>query len=204
MKTTAVYLAAIFSLVMLFSCDIGQRQGRTEIRPETPSALQDDRIDIKSYKRSADLTEELFQELVDKTPALRKLETDLGTFAPMLNGLHETFNDYDSKSSAYYASANSRATAITDSMLKRRMVALITRSNKQYSTKTTELDALLKQISKNVSTLDDHHTVLKIVLTLPLIEKYQDDNLPSRRGFVDLIGTQKGLIAQTDSLTPNW
>ena len=194
----------IFILTLLVSCGGGQTENNKPTQQETPKALQDSKLEIKSYSRSGDLTEELYQELVGKTPALKKLEDDLDVFIPKPNDLKDKFNQYDSKSHSYYNSANYKATAISDSLLKKKIISLIMTSNNKYSAKTAELNMLLKQISKDGATLNDHHSVLKIVLTLPMIEKYQDDNMPNKKEFKDLINQQEKLIIQTDSLTPKY
>ena len=194
----------IFILTLLVSCGGGQTENNKPTQQETPKALQDSKLEIKSYSRSGDLTEELYQELVGKTPALKKLEDDLDAFIPKPNDLKDKFNQYDSKSNSYYNSANYKATAISDSLLKKKIISLIMTSNNKYSAKTAELNSLLKQISKDGATLNDHHSVLKIVLTLPMIEKYQDDNKPNKKEFKDLINQQEKLIIQTDSLTPKY
>ena len=194
----------IFILTLLVSCGGGQTENNKPTQQETPKALQDSKLEIKSYSRSGDLTEELYQELVGKTPALKKLEDDLDVFIPKPNDLKDKFNQYDSKSNSYYNSANYKATAISDSLLKKKIISLIMTSNNKYSAKTAELNMLLKQISKDGATLNDHHSVLKIVLTLPMIEKYQDDNMPNKKEFKDLINQQEKLIIQTDSLTPKY
>ena len=194
----------IFILVLLVSCGGGQTENNKPTQQETPKALQDSKLEIKSYSRSGDLTEELYQELVGKTPSLKKLEDDLDAFIPKPNDLKDKFNQYDSKSNSYYNSANYKATAISDSLLKKKIISLIMTSNNKYSAKTAELNMLLKQISKDGATLNNHHSVLKIVLTLPMIEKYQDDNMPNKKEFKDLINQQEKLIMQTDSLTPKY
>jgi len=198
------FMGTIFILTLLLSCDNKRMDNNATTKQETPVALQDDKLEIKSYSRSSDLTEELYQELVDKTPALKKLEDDLDAFGPKPIELTDKFNKYDSKSNSYYSSANNKATAISDSLLRMKILALITTSSNQYSAKTAELNSLLKQISKNGSTLNDHHSVLKIALTLPIIEKYQDDNKLDKKEFENLIKQQENLIEKTDSLIPNY
>lgn len=193
--------APIFMLTLLVSCGGGQTD---ENKQETPKALQDDKSYMKSYSRSGDLTEELYQELVDKTPALKKLEDDLDAFSPTANDLDVKFQQYDNKSSSYYNSVNYKASAIGDSLLKKKIMALITTSSNHYSTKTAELNSLRKQISTNGATLNDHHSVLKIVLTLPLIEKYQNNNKPTKKEFKDLLIQQKKFVLRTDSLTSKY
>jgi len=78
---------------LLLSCGGGrQTDNNKPTKQETPKALQDDKLEIKSYSRSGDLTEELYQELVDKTPQLKKFEDDLAAFRPKPNDLSEKFN----------------------------------------------------------------------------------------------------------------
>jgi len=128
-------------LILLVSCGGDPTDHNTEAIEETPKALQDDKLEIKSYIRSGsgDLIEELYQELVDKNPALKKLEDDLDAFRPALNDLSGKFNKYDSKSNSYYHSANDKASAISDSLLKMKIVALLKASNQQYASKTAEI-----------------------------------------------------------------
>lgn len=193
----------IYILTFLVSCG-GQTDNNKPSEQETPKALQDSKLDIKSYSRSGDLTEELYQELVDKTPELKKIENDLDAFRPKPYELKEKYNQYDSKSNNYYKSANYKATAISDSLLRTKIISLITTSSKQYTSKSAELISLLKQISKNNEALNDYHNVLKIVLTLPIIEKYQEDNKPDKKEFKNLIKDQENLILRIDSLTPKY
>jgi hypothetical protein len=197
-------LGAIFILPLLVSCGGGQTDNNNLPKQETPKALQDGNLEIKSYSRSGNLTEELYQELVDKNPALKKLEEDLAAYSPKPNELNEKFQQYDNKSNNYYRSASDKASTITDSLLRMKIISLIKTSTKKYSTKTAGLHSLLGQISKNGATLNDHHSVLKIVLTLPVIEKYQDDNNSGKKEFKDFINQQENLILQIDSLTPKY
>jgi hypothetical protein len=41
-------------------------------------------------------------------------------------------------------------------------------------------------------------------LTLPIIEKYQDERKPNKKELQDLTGEQEKLILKTDSLTPKY
>lgn len=189
---------------VLFSCSDKQTNPKTP-EQETPKALQENTIsEIKSYGRGGNLIEELYQELVDKTPALQKLEGDLSDYQKKPSVLTDKFNEYDHKSSEYYGLANYNANTISDSLLRKKMVAFIAASGQKYKNNTAQLDELLKQISKNNNKLSDHHSVLKLVLTLPIIEKYQADHKPDKKEFEGLIKQQEQLLMRTDSLTPKY
>jgi len=198
-------LLALFILSLLVACNSRKPDENSAPQQETPKALQEDGVNTLLYsKRSGDLTEQIYAELVDKNPALKKLEGDLNSYNTKSYELTEKFQNFDNKSTNYYTSANHKASAIKDSLLKNKILALITASNAKNSTRNTELNSILKQISNNDLTLNDHHSVLKIVLTLPIIEKYQNENRPDSKKFKDMQKQQENFILQIDSLTPKY
>lgn len=198
------YFFIILLSITMFSCG-GKRTENKPAGQETPKALQDDKLELKSYSRSkSDLTEELYQELVDKSPELKKLEDNLIGLNSKTSDLEMKFNTYNQKSDSYYNSANEKASSISDSLLRKKILALITNSQNQYSNKTALVNSLRKLISDNSSTINDSYSVLKIVLTLQLIEKYQNENLPDKKDFKEFIKEQEKLIQQTVSLTPKY
>lgn len=193
----------VISMLML-SCGSGMDERESASKDSTFNALQDDKLDIKSYRGKGDLCEELYQELVEKRPELKQLEEDLSALDQAAMKLKEMFNAYEAKSNEYYLSSTHKAATISDSLLKTKILSLIETSQRKYANKTANLNALLKQISKNGARLEDQHAMLKIVLTLPFIEKYQDDNLPNQQAFKDLLSAQAKLMLLTDSLTPKY
>jgi hypothetical protein len=182
-----------------------KRTNNKPVEQETPKALQDNKLAIKSYSRSGtDMIDELYQELVDKSPELKKLEDDLGIINSKASDLETNFNAYNQKSNSYYYSANEKTSAITDSLLRKKILAIITNNKNLYDNKTASVNSLRKLISDNSSTIKDSYSVLKIVLTLQLIEKYQNDNLPDKKNFKDIIKEQEKLIQREVRLTPKY
>ena len=84
------------------------------------------------------------------------------------------------------------------------MLTIIAKSSAKYAKKSADMEAVLKQISKNEGTLNEHHTALKVLLTLPLIEQFQNNNKPSLNDFKEQINQQKKLIFTADSLMPKY
>jgi len=202
MKNISNILGSFYMVLILVSCGDKKADNKILSQQETPKALEDSKIDYKSYSRSGDLVDELYQEIVDNSPALQKLENDYEDFK--YAEVKDVFNNYHLKSNGYYNAANYKTTSITDSLLRQKINELLSSSHKNYTSKTSEFDSFIKQIDQNGSTLKNHHNVLKIVLTLPFIEKYQADKMPDKKPFQDLIKQQKNLILQTDSLTPKF
>jgi hypothetical protein len=183
----------------LISC--GQKENQDKKESRTPEALQDKTLKRLTV-RGNDLVDELYEELVSKSPQLQKLETDIDAFKPDANS--GDFFDYESKSKAYYYSAKSYANTITDSITKKNVLELIEKSNKRYELKANDLNKLDQSIDDKEKALEDSHTILKIALTMPLIEKYQDENLPDKRPLIKMAQRQDSLIQRTQALTPKY
>lgn len=190
----------IISSVLMISCNDEETSNKKVNQKETPKAFEENKLDIARYSSNGNLIEELYQELADKDPSLKNLETDLDAIHPKYGEANEEFNTYDAKSKNYYGSAEYLTSYISDSLLKIKINNLITSSKNNYHLKTKELSTIIEQISRNKTTIKDQHQVLKIVLTLPLIEKYQDENKPKASKFNEIINTQNNLIFRMDSL----
>jgi len=194
-------LSIIIISVILFSCN-----GKTEIneanKQEIPKALQDNFSEVKSYSRSSDLSEELYQELVEETPSLKKLEDDIIDYQNKCNEAKEPFNKYNNNSNNYYSSSKYKAESISDSTLKNKILTIISESNNKYNNKISEHTSLLSLISKGDATLNDQHLAMKILLTIPIIEKYQDNNKTDLKELLKMKNDQSKLIEQVKSLTP--
>ncbi len=198
-----INILMVLALAFLLSCGENRQGGDTKhTEKETPKPLQTDEIAISSFRGKHDLTQELYDELVNKNVDLQKLEKDIEDFNP--NVASEKFYTYDNKSTNFYNSANEKISSINDSLLKKRILSIILTSENKYHNKTNELNSILKSISQNKLTLNDHHSVLKILLTLPIIEKYQQDSKPDKNEFKSLQIEQQKLIKRIDSLTPKY
>ncbi|HXU25759.1 MAG TPA: hypothetical protein VN698_00900, partial [Bacteroidia bacterium] len=136
MKNITIQIAIILGFAIIISCSSTPKQN--EPQQETPKALKDNKLDleIKSYDRSGNLVEELYKELMDKTPELKKIEDELDALASSTNEATDKFGNYNGKSVTYYNSANNAASTITDTLLQKKMLAIIENSNKQYGNKT--------------------------------------------------------------------
>lgn len=199
MLKTSAYILVFLSLTILFYC--GSNTTDSVPGQETPKALQDD---VLSYKRSGkSLMEDLYDELVTKSPELKTLEDNLDILRKKETDLKEAFDKYDSKSHHYYNST-ARANSISDSLLRKKIEALLTSSQKKYSAKKSEIGSLLAAAASNNASLQDHHLVLKIVLTLPLMEEYQNDNLPDGKNYSEFTADQKKVIKEIGKLTPEF
>lgn len=192
----------LFLFIVLTSCG-GNESKNENPKNEIPKALQNKAsINIGRYRSNDDLPEELYQELVSKNIELKKLETQLEDFntKDTLN----IFYNYNGKSENYYTYANSYANSIKDSILKNKVLNLLKNSDEKYNKKITELNQLVESIYQKQRDIRDYHSALKIVLTIPLIEKYQKDNLPEKSPFEKVIENQNLLLEKIKKNTPKY
>lgn len=200
-RSGLILFVFIFFLVACTETKPGPLKTTTE---ETPESLGDNDERIKSYSQSDEPYEQLYLELVKINPELEKLENDIKDYNNLPDQVTSSFDTYKNKSNRYYQSARYKAASISDSTLRIRITNLLEKSASRFSASSDELNSLLKQIKENDHRIHDKHSVLKMVLSLSMIEKYQADNKPDMKPFTDLIKSQKALAQQVDSLTPDF
>lgn len=190
---------AMFSLILLASC---QKNEITPVSKEEPKAFEETSIEIGRFRKGGDLVEDLYQELVDKSPELKALENELSEINP--RDTTNLFYTYDQKSDDYYNSVESHINGIRDSVMKQKMINLITKSQDKYVTQKADIENLVNTINKKRSEITNYHTALKIILTIPLIEQYQKQHLPNKSPFEKVIEKENQLFEKTKSITPKY
>ncbi len=198
MNRSKLLLLSLFVGWLLVSCGEPEKAKK----PETPKALQDNSISISS-SRSNNAVDDLYIGLLDKNTSLKKLEEELVNMKSKTTQVTKNFFNFDNKSQAYYNEAIFQAAAIKDSLLQKKILVAIDSSKNQYAAKSTELRSIVSQIADNGTQLKDRHAALKILLTLPMIENFQTQQLPNNNGMNELILIQNNLLIQIDSLTPS-
>lgn len=177
-------LISTLIFVTFVSCDNARIKENQEQKQETPKALQEEKShEIVSKRGYDDIIVSLYKELADKTPELKDLETKLEALSTSKSDSTEQYNEYNGKNQSYYSSADNHLKQINDSTLRKKMKSLISSSLTKYNSKVYRHTELLKSIDKKTMTLDDLHEILIITTTLPLIEKYQNDNLPTTKSI---------------------
>lgn len=154
--------------------------------------------DINSH--GIDLTEKFYKEIKNQNITYTKLEQDILTLKPAIDKDSNRFIVYDNCASYGYKEIKKIASSISEESLRKKIMTLLNKSHKKYLTKTSELKSLFDQVSANNEKLNDNYKILKIVLTLPILEKYQKENLPDIREYNNLSNAQEQLIERTEKL----
>lgn len=201
MRTSILIFSLLF--LTLISCDNSRTEDQS--KNDTPKALEDkSSSDVIVSKRGyEDLIESLYKELADKTPDLKELEMQIDKLADSKSDSLEQFNKYDDKNKSYYQSAENHIEQIKDSVIKEKIKLLIQTSVTKYGSLISKHNDILNSIDKQTITLNDLHLILKITRTLPLIEKYQKDNLPTTKPLEEYSKQLNKTVQYADSLTKN-
>jgi len=206
MKTINLLSAAII-IACCLSCNQHPVKTIPPEKADIPDPLKEN-SDVnfirKSSMRGESLTDEIYYDLVKKQPQLQKLENMLTHFNNGQADSLQAFENYDGKSESYYASATETLTNITDTVLRQRLKLLIANSKGKYLKKVSKITALEKSIKDEQLAINNFHETLKIVATLPIIEKYQDKANPDAKSVQNLADEALNLKAKTIKLAKEY
>ncbi|HEX9510699.1 MAG TPA: hypothetical protein VF939_09455 [Puia sp.] len=172
--------------------------------PETPKALQGKSVlssDVRlSKKGDNDLVEDLYKELVEKSPELKELEITIGQLPEKKADSIKSFNEYNQDNNAYYGFADRHVVEIRDSILREKIKALIIKSESAYKNKIDHHISLLDVINAKSTSLEDLHLALKITKSIAVMQQYQNDHIPGVAPLQNIIRQYEKGIQKTDSL----
>jgi hypothetical protein len=155
--------------------------------------------DPKSYRGGKDLIEEWYGDLVDKDASLEQLEKDIAAIEKRLSELQAKFADYNSVSSEFYSAGFQKATLIRDTSVSNHIKKLLLESQGRYNARTAALNNLMQALSQKNISQHDYHVALKIVKTLPMMEKYQQAYIPGTEEYNSLLNKLNEVVKRMES-----
>jgi hypothetical protein len=182
-------LSVIMLSVLISACNHQLDTGEGDNKANVPQALTDNNSDLlsKRYYHSESLVNSLYTDLTNAHPELKNIEDELKLYRQMNEDSLQLFNSFHSKSANYYSDANDILANINDPVLKERLQVLINNSESSYKQKMASHFAPKKQIENNNASIEGLHQVLKIVATLPVLERYQKDNQPGVKAMANTV-----------------
>jgi len=202
MKTNAL-LFCLLVIVFCSACNRKSPSNNNSAKTEIPEPLQDDdgSIGLKKMSRDASLMQGIYADQVTKRPDLQKLENQLEHFNEGMPDSLAAFNKYAQTCNRYYDSANGALREMKDTVLRDRLRSILAESKHKYEQKTNRFSVLMKDIDSNQTAFTNYYTALKIAVSLPLIENYQDKNQPGTQPVEALSKEAKNLKLQAVKLT---
>lgn len=207
--TTKTLLPALLFCIFCLGCGHESEKAGAD-KPDIPEPLQDKssaELLVKSdVRRFADgsLVDELYSDLAEKRPELQTLESQLKWLNAASVDSVTAFDRYYEKSASYYSSANYVLESIKDSVLKQRLSLLLEASKNNLQKKTSRFSVLIASAEHESHVIEDYHQALKLVATLPVIEIYQDKNMPSIKPVKKLSDEATRLNNKTQQLVKKY
>ena len=195
-----IFISLFFSAI---SCD-NPKDSKPQTQ-DTPKALEEKNLseisEISSKRGYDNLVDNIYEELVNKSPELKNIESEISRVHESTNDSLSLFHKYDGKNQQYYSSSNNHLSKISDSGVRQQIKILLDNSLKNYKTSTQRHNELIKTLDLKSATLNDIHILLKLYKTLPIIEDYQKKKLPGTTPIENLIDDYNKTIQKTESLT---
>lgn len=191
---------ALLVVATLLSCQSDEPSDSIASKPATPKVLTNENDkglggSLSSSYRTSSIYLALYLEQVEQSKYLQDIEASLKQLRHSKRDSLATFNDYNTKNNSYYKNVEYEILKeIKDSVIAKRLTELLDKSKTQYKNRIAKHQQLLKNLDSNTLGIYDLHTALKILTTLPLIEAYQKDHLPSTTHMEGYIKTQEQVI----------
>lgn len=179
MKTIiSILMTASF---MLSSCS-QEKKTPEELVNETPTAIEEkSSYDISSYKDRGwkeNIIERLYNEAVEKN----KMVSNIDSFIVSANQLHVDslidFKKYSSINEEYWKTANNYIARITDTVVRSTVKELFDKAEFNYCDAKKGLIHLADKIELEKEHFDNQVLLLKLAVTLPMIQNYQNNEKP--------------------------
>jgi uncharacterized protein (UPF0264 family) len=194
--------ALLIVLVLFISCT--NTQNANDSNQPTSGAVQDisdDEIELERGYSDISLVDQIYNKVAAKDARLKNFGKDLKRLNESKKDSLQPFDNYNEKSELYYESAKNYMAQIQDSVLKQRMASIIAASLAKYNS-STALHSNLRQVASSKELmLNDLHTAIKITKTLPVIERFQKQNLPSATPINSYSRLLDKIILQADTLS---
>jgi len=205
MKSTSLSLLIITTL---FCSTCNNKPDHAQSKPnEVPAPLTDESSDLsvisKGYRGNS-LTDLIYNDMLENNIQLKKLEEELNGFNEAKSDSLKTFYNYNNKSDSYYSSANAELSNIKDTVLQARLRLLLANSKHKYEHHVSKFSMLIRNIDSSAVIMNDYRQTLKIVATLPVIEKYQNKNMPNIKSAADMATAAEKLKNKTVKLAQQY
>jgi len=172
-------------------------------KQEIPKALEENYSSFKgiSKRGDGDLVESLYGELLSSDLDLKKLEDKIEELDISKKDTTALFDKFVAKNLSYFNSAERHLSDIKDSLIREKMRNLVALQLKKYHSRIEPHNQLLSLIHAKQIAISDLHNVLKIVRTLPVIDNYQQRNLPTTQSLDGYLRKQQETLLLADTLT---
>lgn len=147
-----------------------------------------------------DLVDELYDQAAKQNDNLGSIEDDIAKFYKKKDEALEKYNSFTSYNNRYYTDAKAKAGLIADAAAKQKANDIINKSETDYKIKLTDWQASIAILNARERELKDLHGLLQIIITEPMIAKYQGSNLPDNSKLKEANSDLKSVIEKIKAI----
>lgn len=180
-------------LLLMISCK--QKSSENKI-VDIAAENTESNFPIKRISNSQNILDGIYSELMKNDPELQKLDEKINKINSDSKIMTKIYNNIINNSDDYYSLAEADAKGITDSLLRREILAIVTESSEKFGIKKAKFKELTKQVSLNKYKIYSFYQAFKIRKTLPEIEKYQNANPLKTDSLKNFIRKQNEILSE--------
>lgn len=194
------FLTSLFVLFLLMACgNYRPKEVSAETQNETPKVLDDSKANVSSISKrySSDIIQDLYNEAVEKDVNLKKLNDKLNGINEMKTDSLKRYSGYFQNNEKYWFSANSYISEISDSVLRNDLKEIFKKMESSYQSSISRHNTLMEKLEGKEKILNDYEILMKLSITLPMIARYQKNELPNIKTLNSIINVYDTLINET-------
>jgi hypothetical protein len=159
--------------------------------------------DIKSRYDGGgrDMVEELYYQAVKQNESLEAIEDDIEKFYKKKQEALEKYSSYSSYNSRYYYDAKANVAGITDAATRQKATDILTVSETRYKTSVAEWERNITSLQVKEKELNDLHSLLKIMFSEKMINRYQSGNFPDGSKLNEANNELQSVIEKIKAIT---
>lgn len=177
------FILFIFLLIVL-SCSNKETVEEKPQGVQTPEVLNNEsKFDLSSYGKrlGSDIIQQLFDEAIEKDTIIEAIYSRLADVREMRTDSQKAHEIYMRNNENYWNALKRYSLALQDSTMKIEVNKLIERLKKRQAERTSDLYKLMADIDSTEWHLNDLEILMKIVVTEPMMNNYQRNELPDLR-----------------------
>lgn len=183
-------LKLLFTSSLLISCSTDKKDPE-ELINETPTAIDvPSSYDIASYKDRGwkeNIIERLFKEAIDKNNEVTIVNESIEIAAKIYEDSLKEYTKFVNINEDYWKTANSYISNISDTVVRHSIKEVFDKAELNYCNSKKELINLRDKITLEKERYDNQVLLLKLVVTLPMIQNYQKNELPDSSKLNDIL-----------------
>ncbi|MGD1318190.1 hypothetical protein [Chryseobacterium sp. 2R14A] len=189
----------IASTLFLFIISCKQKDSENKI-VDIAAENTESSFPIKRMRNTQNILDGIYSELLKKDSKLQKLDKKVNAINSDSKIMKELYSDIINNSTDYYNIAKSDAKSITDSLLRKEILVIVTNSSEKFNEKKVKFEELTKQVNFNNHKIYSFYQAFKIKKTLPEIEKYQNAHPLKTDSLENFINKQNQLLSELKNL----